>query len=246
MAEGGDAIEWDFVTLVTLWNFYGLPVLLVAFAIADLFRRSRSRDAMSVRFDGLRSVSLIGLIHYALGVRALVHLAQELLTLRAMGIPESFFNLVTWSFSSVVNPLLGLGLGRRRPGARRWAIAWYVLLSAFGIFVVFWRRRYHVAVDPGRWPEYLIANALPLFLLGAMFVPRVKRVFDRVKPPKYQPITEETDGELPPGRALNSSSSDRSDWGILSLLCLLLQVIVLSTVIVDVADWGSRVLFEQE
>jgi hypothetical protein len=238
MAGGAEPIEWDFLTRLTVWNFYALPALLVVIAIAVKIR-GRSRGAETIHPDRLRTVLLIGLIHYALGLRALVQLLQELLTLRAMGIPESFFNLVTCVFASVVNPLLGRGLRRRRPRARRFALVWYTLLSAFAIFVVFWRRRYHVAIDPVRWPDYVVSNGLPLFLLGVMLLPQTKRVF-------RAHAAAATDAAAEPAPAPALSPAQPAAWGIISLVSLLLLVIVTSTLVADVADWISRVFFEGE
>jgi hypothetical protein len=245
MAAGTNSIEWDFLTLLTLWNFYGLPILLAVVAIAVKFR-SPSRAAGTVGFDALRTILLIGLIHYAQALRALVQLVQELLTMRAMGIPESFFNLVTCVFAVVVNPLLGRGLRRRRPRARRWAMAWYVFLSSFAIFVVFWRRRYHVAVDPTRWPDYLVSNGLPWFLLGVMHLPRIKRVFAAGRSEPLGDAGEAAGSTALPGVETTASSPPPAHWGVVSLASLLLLVIVASTLVVDVADWVSRLFLESE
>ena len=106
MPEIEDAIEWDFITLVAWWNLYGLPVLLVVVAIAVLIR-SRSRPATTPRQDSSRIVRRIGLIHCALAIQALIFLVQELLTMRTMGIPESFISPIAGLIDTVVNPVLG-------------------------------------------------------------------------------------------------------------------------------------------
>ncbi|MFI5459145.1 MAG: hypothetical protein ACHRXM_27265 [Isosphaerales bacterium] len=245
MAAGALSIEWDFLTLVTLWNVYGLPVSLVVVAIVVLIGR-RSRSATAVWLDGLRTVRLIGLIHYALALRAVVQLVQELLTMRVMGVAESFANLICWAVAVLVNPFLGLGLWRRRPRARRWAMAWYAFLSLIAIAVTLWRWRYHAVFDPARWPDDLVGNGLPLFLLGVMLLPRIKRVFAaKASPPR------DVDGELSgggPASALTPSVSTPAPaaWTIVSLLCLLLLLIVISTLVVDLADWARRLVVESE
>jgi len=194
MAGGAELFEWDFIKLVTLWNLYGLPALLVVVAIGVLIRRG-FRSSTAVILDGLRTVSLVGLIHYGLALRALVQLAQELLTLRAMGIPESFFNLISSIVAVLLNPYLGRGLRRRRPRARRLALVWYAFLSLIAVAVVFWRRRYHLAFDPARWPDYLVGHGLPFFLLAVMLLPRIKRVFAREAPAPRSVAGEPSDHE---------------------------------------------------
>jgi hypothetical protein len=245
MAGGTFTGEWDFITLVTLWNFYGLPALLVGVVIGVVFRR-RSRSRADAILDSLRTVSLVGLIHYGLTARALIQLFQELLTLREMGIPESFFSLISWALASLVNPLLGRGLRRRRPRARQCALLWYGLLSFIAIAVVLWRRRYHVAIDPARWPDYLVGSGLPVFLLVVMLLPRIKRVFIAGAPAPPDEAKVPSDREQAPDRAPISTNSPPTSWCITSLLCLLLLIIVSSTLVLDVADWASRLVFETE
>jgi len=243
MAAGAEAIEWDFLTLVTLWNLYGLPVLLVIVAIAVVIRR-RSRCSTTAGLDGLRTVHLISLIHYAQALRSLVQLLQELLKLRAMGIPESFATFVICVLAVLINPLLGFGLWQRRPRARRCAIAWYAFLSVIAIAVTLWRCRYHAAIDPARWPDDLVGSGLPLFLLVVMLLPRIKRVFAAKASSPRELDSESSDRELAPALAPTFSTARPPRWTIVSLLCLLLLIIVISTLVVDVADWADRLVFE--
>jgi len=245
MAAGALSIEWDFLTLVMLWNIYGLPVLLVVVAIVVLIRR-RSRSSTVVWLDGLRAVRLIGLIHYGLALRSLVQLIQELMTLRVMGVAESFANLICWALAVLVNPFLGLGLRRRRPRCRRWAMAWYAFLSLIAIVVTVWRWRYHAAFDPARWPDDLIGNGLPLFLLGVMLLPRIKRVFAAEVSSPREVDSEPSGREPAPALTKTLSTPAPAGWTIVSLLCLLLLIIVISTLVVDVVDWARRLVFEPE
>jgi hypothetical protein len=126
-----DAIEWNFRTLVDGWILYGLPVLLVTVAITVLIR-NRSRPTSLAR-DGVCTVRRIGLIHCALAAQALISLVQVLLTMRTMGIPESHIALIVGLVTTVVNLILAAGLLRFSPVARRFALAWYVLLSMIGV-----------------------------------------------------------------------------------------------------------------
>ena len=117
-----------------------------------------------------------------ISVHAAVRLAQELLTMREMGIPESFVNLIEESISAIVNLLLALGLWLAHRWARWLAIAWYLLLSVIAVIVSAWL----LALPGGRrsqrwWPEYLAGKLMPLFLLVVMFLPRVRTSFCAVE-----------------------------------------------------------------
>jgi len=245
MAAGAVSIEWDFLTLVALWNIYGLPCMLVVVEIVVLIRR-RSRSSTAVGLDGLRTVRLIGLIHYGLALRSLVQLIQELLTLRVMGVAESFPNMICWALAVLVNPFLGLALRRRRPRARRWAMAWYAFLSSIAIVVTLWRWRYHAAFDPARWPDDLVGQGLPLFLLGVMLLPRIKGVFAAKPSPPREVDSELSGGEPASALTPTGSTSRPRAWTIVSMLCLLLLIIVISTLVVDAADWARRLVVESE
>jgi hypothetical protein len=170
MPEIEDAIEWEFVTLVAWWNLYGLPILLVVVAIGVLIR-ARSRPATTTGQDSSLIVCRIALIHCALAIQALIFLVQALLTMRTMGIPESFVSPIAGLIDTVVNPVLAIGLFRRRSRARRLAIFWYALRSLLGILIVAWRWYYQVAFDPATWPELAVSRIMPLFLFVVVLLP---------------------------------------------------------------------------
>jgi hypothetical protein len=235
MPEVDDAIGWDFLTLVDWWNLYGLPILLGLVTIVVLVR-ARSARAGGVWRRGSRTVLLIGLIHCVLGLQALVFLAQELLTLRVMGIPQSFVSPVTAIFGSIVNPILAAGLLRHRGWARRVAIAWYAFLSSVAMLVVAWLFYYHVSVEAATWPDQLNSKILPLFLFVIMFLPGIKRVFE-TRNREERPTSVPADFDL-----VNKSAS----WPILSVLTLLFLIIACSNLIVNAADWGYRLAFDSE
>jgi hypothetical protein len=236
MADGGDTIEWDFVTLAAWWNLYGLPVLLVVITIVVLVR-NRSRPAKTAWLDSSRTVRRIALIHCGLAIQALISLAQELLIMRTMGIPESHIRLVGVIIGAVVNPLLGIGILWRRQVARRFAIAWYAILSLIAILGVAWLWYYRVAIDPASWPDQLISKVMPFFLFVVMLLPRTKRVFAKRAP--SEPLLGEsskTDQALdqPPAPA---------GWQVAWLLTLLFLIVASSNLVVDSADWGYRLVF---
>ena len=138
--------------------------------------RVRARQEPALPLDSSRTVSLDRLIHCVLAVQALIFLAQELLTIRIMGIPESHISLVVGSITrwstrcwrwpdapDFVRPPPGdclvcasVGLGDR----------------GHGLAVVLSRR-----LRSGRWPELIASRFMPLFLLVVMLLPRIKRVF---------------------------------------------------------------------
>ncbi len=197
---GGDGPSgWDFLTLLTWWNLYTLPVLLLAVGVTVVlrnrrFERSSTGDA---GLDGRRLVKIVALIHLGISVQAMVRLAQELLTMREMGVAESFANLIGQTISVVVNPLLALGFWRVWRWARRLAIGWYVLLSFIGVMVTVWRFRFQAPIDLTWWPDYFAGKLMPVFLLAVMFLPRVKRVFARPRNARRQSPSRPQTNRLP-------------------------------------------------
>jgi hypothetical protein len=231
MPDGGDSPEWDLLTLIAHWNVYGLPVLLLAVTgIALLWRRFRPLTAAWL--DGRAAVRRIGLIHYGLALHDLIHLAQELLTWRTMGIFQSnpTFSVRAPALAVLVNALLGFGLRRLSPLARRLAIGWYVLWSLFAIWITAWMWHYGAAVELADWPDYLVGKGMPLVLLAVVFSPQIKRVFAA---PADQPGARVRESGSAPGS---------TSWPVVSLLTLWLLVVVGSTLVVDAADWLSRLV----
>ena len=162
-------------------------------------------------------------------------LVQELLTLRVMGIPQSFVSPVGALFSSLVNPILAIGLLRRRPWAGVFAIAWYAFLSVIAVLVVTWLCYYHVAIDLATWPEQAISKILPVFLFVVMLLPRIKRVFTA----QFQRAGARREGASPRRFAGRLADSFRCST-------LLFLIVVCSNLVVNAADWGYRLMFESE
>jgi hypothetical protein len=239
MPEGGEVADWDFITVVAWWNLYLLPALLAVVVGAIVIRR-RLRQANIAGLDGVRTIRRIGLIHFVLGLRALIYLAQELQTLGSMGILQSnpVSNLIA-ALGALVNPLLGLGLWRLRPGARRWAIVWYVLWSLMAAGVTYWIWRYHALVEPADWPDHLVGKALPWFLLFVMLLPQTRRVFS----PERRPGADPQAGETPSEKAV---SPPQRDWPILSRVVVVALIVACSTLVVDAADWIYRLVADPE
>src|SRR5271155_1395754 len=104
MPEAGEVAQWNFITVVSWWNLYLLPVLL-ALVVGALVIRHRVRPASTAGLGAVRAIQRIGLIHLVLGLRALIHLAQELQTLGTMGIFQSnpVSNVIT-ALSVLINP----------------------------------------------------------------------------------------------------------------------------------------------
>jgi hypothetical protein len=237
MPEGQEAVAWDFLTFVTGWNLIALPALLLFTSAFILIknRTLRTADPPSATFDGRRVVRIVALIHLGLGLHGVIRLVQELLTMRVMGVTESFANFIVESLAVIVNPLLALGFWLARPMARFSAMAWYLFLSVIAVLVVLWYRRYHVPVQPVTWPNHLCSKVMPLFLLVTMSVPRVKRVFVRQKPGSRSPDEFDT-SDLAAGRNLR--------WSVVSLVALLFLIVVASNLVVDSADWIERSVAE--
>jgi hypothetical protein len=231
----GEATEWDVVTLIAWWNLYALPVLLVVAAIAILVRRRAGARPNSSN-DFARSIRRIGLIHCVLALHSLISLAQELMTIRIMGIPGSHVGLVGSTITTLVNPALALGLLRWRQTARRFAIGWYVFLSVIAVVIVHWMYRYGVDVDPATWPVQLTSKVMPFFLLLVMLLPRTKRLFAR-----STQLSQPADGEGSLPLALTPAS-----WPVVSVLTVLFLVVVCSNLVVDMADWVYRLTSEAD
>lgn len=237
MPEDDGRIAWDFLTIVTAWSLYALPALLLVAGVF-VFRKNRRlpiTNPAAVGLDGRRVVRMIALIHLGLGIHGAIRLAQELLTMRVMGVTESFANFIIEMISAIVNPLLAVGLWRRWPAARYWAIVWYMFLSAIAVLVVQWYWRYQVPVEPRSWPNHLAAKVMPLFLLTVMFLPRVKQAFARQKTPTA--ASEGLDA-IEPATALGVR------WSFISLVALLFLIVVASNLSVDTADWIERSVAE--
>lgn len=237
MAEEGGSTGWDFLTLITGWNFFALPALLLA---TVLFVRIKNRrlgtaDAAATGPDGRRLVRVVALIQLVLALHGAILLVQELLTMREMGVTESFANFVIEALSVIVYPLLAVGFWRRWRWARYFAIGWYLFLSVIAVLVVQWYLRYHVAVEPRLWPNQVASKVMPFFLLFVMFLPRVRRVFARPESGKAA-----VDG-LEAGQA---KPEPRPRWSGVSLIALLFSIVVVSNLAVDAADWIERAVAE--
>jgi len=239
VTQADEGAQWDFITLVAWWNLYLLPALL-ALVIGALLIHRRLRPAGITGLDGVRTIRRIALVHFVLGLRSLIHLSQELQTLGTMGIFQSnpVSNLIT-VLGVVINPLLGIGLRRLRPRARRWAIAWYVLGSLTAAGVTYWIWRYHALVEPADWPDHLIGKALPWFLLIVMFLPQTRRVFSPRPVPDANPQAGETSSE-------NAVRCSQRDWPILGRLVVVILIVACSTLVVDAVDWIYRLVAEPE
>jgi hypothetical protein len=235
MADGNGPGGWDFLTLVAWWNLYALPAVLLATAAFVVVRKGRldRQNVGDVFLDSHRLVRIAALIHLGIGLHAALRLVEELLTMRVMGVSESFVNLIAQTVSVVINPLVARGLWRARPAGRRLAIGWYLLLSGIAVYVVVWWWRFHVAVEPGSWPEHFTGKLMPLFLLVVLFLPRVKSVFTRSKtePAADFELTASGARPAPSGR-----------WSIISLIALLFLIGVISNLGVDIAEWIERTM----
>jgi hypothetical protein len=247
MAEAS-GFEWDFLTLVSVWNVFGLPALL-GLVVARSLIRGRTRIPSQGDDDGpdarIAMVRQIGLIHYAAGLRALIAFAQEVLTLRTMGIFQSnpITGLIFPFAAMTVNPLVGRGLRRLRPGARRWAIVWYVLWSFFGVWASYWMWRYGASVSAADWPDHVAGKALPLILLVVMYLPRIRRVFVKQSVGRQERYDDASRADL---ALVTGERSRRRGSPLLACLVLLLLIVVCSTLVVDAADWIHRLVVESE
>jgi hypothetical protein len=233
---------WDLLTLIAWWNLYGLPVLLIVFALVVAIRRwnrpaagskqepSDDNRALSPRWR-LKAIRTIALIHLGLAVRAGIGLVQELLTLRAQGIPQSFpvTGIVIPAAEVMANLAIGHGLWRLRSWGRRAAIVWDALAAFITALVTVWQWKYRATVRLDQWPDYLVADVLPWFLLVVMLLPGTGSLFKLRR------------DVLQPGKVASPGPGQRR-LSFLWLLAVLLLIIVISTLLVDAADWLVRLL----
>ena len=149
-----------------------------------------------------------------LGLHGAILLVQELLTMRVMGVTESFANFIIESLVGDRQSAAGSRvLARAGGGLGISAIGWYLFLSAIGVIVVHWYWRYHVPVEPRSWPNHLAGKVMPFFLLVVMFLPRVRRAFARPKPERLR--VERARG------ASEAEPEQTPRWSIVSLIALL-------------------------
>jgi hypothetical protein len=217
--------------LIGWWNLYGLPVLLVVVALALLIRR-RTRpagDDAQQTSPVLLTVRAISLVHVVIALRAGLSLVQELLTLRAQGIPQSFpiTGIVIPAITMIVGLAIGHGLWHVRPWGRRAAIGWSALMAIVTGLVALWQWRFHAAVTLEQWPDYVVADALPWFLLAVMLLPAIRWLF-----------------QLPRARSAGVRDVAGPPWPLIEGLCVLLLLVAVSTLLVDATDWLVRALTE--
>jgi hypothetical protein len=234
MPPDAGSIDWDFPALVDAWNLYGLPALLIVvgavFVIRHFTRGASERAAghgewSSQRATGPRRITVrtIALIHVGLAIRAGIGLAQELMTLRTQGVPQSFpvTGIVAPTVAVLMNLTVGHGLWHLRPWGRRVAIGWDALVAILTALIAAWQWKYQATVRLDQWPDYLVSDGLPWFLLAVMLLPATRAVFATPAPP-----------------AAGSRSSP------LTTAAILLLVVVTSTILVDAAGWAAVSLDE--
>src|SRR5262249_5906328 len=161
--------EWDFLSLVSAWNVFGLPALLGLVALGLLIRGriDRPKGLKPGAFDGSRlglpysrfvAIRTIALLHLGLAIRAGIGLIQELLTLRFQGIPQStpLTGILIPSIAIPANLAIGHGLWRLRLWGRRAAIGWDVLVAIVTAPVAAWQWKHGAVVRLDQWPDYLV------------------------------------------------------------------------------------------
>ena len=126
-----------------------------------------------------------------------------------------------------VNLAIGHGLWRLRRWGRRVAIPWDALVAIITALVAAWQWKYRASARLDQWPDYLVSDVLPWFLLVVMLLPGTRLLFAGPR------------SAAAPGRQLLPAGGRR--WlSVVSLAALLLLIVVISTLVVDVADWVVR------
>ena len=110
-----------------------------------------------------------------------------------------------------------MGSGVCGHGAGEVAIPWDALVAVITALVAYWQWKFRASARLDQWPDYLVSDVLPWFLLVVMLLPGTRLLFAGSRP-------------APAGRR----------WlTLVSLTALLLLIVVISTLVVDVADWGG-------
>ncbi len=237
--------QWDILTLIAWWNLYVLPALLILLALVVMIWRRKSSAVASSKTElsddsmalagrwRYRTIRTIALVHLGLAVRAGMGLAQELMTLRAQGIPQSFpvTGIVIPAAAVMANLAIGHGLWRLRSWGLWTAIVWDALVAVITAMVTVWQWKYRAAVRVDQWPDYVVAVVLPWFLLLVMILPGTRSLFG---PRRDRMLAgEEAETEARYRRP-----------SLLWLFAFLFLIIVTSTLLVDGTDWVVRVLTE--
>jgi hypothetical protein len=189
-------------------------------------RAAESTPPRSASTARTATIRIIALIHSALGLRAAVRLAVELLSMRGQGIPQSgpLRGIVVPIIQVIVNLTIGHGLRRLWRWARLGAIAWDALVAIVTALVTLWQWRFHTPVQLDQWPDYVVADALPWFLLVVLLLPGTRDLFTRTK---SQPVSSG-----PAATGWNTS------WpSPVFLTALLLLLVAVSTLVVDLIEW---------
>ena len=200
-------------------------------------RLERQRTLADVGLDGRRLVRIVALIHLGIALHAAMRLVQELLTMRVMGVPESFANLIGQSFSVIVNPLLALGLWLAWPSARWLAIGWYCVpvgdrrdRRRCGVGAIMWR-----SISTW-WPDHLRRQG-DAVLSARRHVPASSET-------GFRPAEKRAGGRRRSRSANEPAPTPGRRWSIVSLIALLFLIVVVSNLAVDTADWIERSVAE--
>ena len=72
MPDGDGPSAWDFLTLITWWNLYALPALLVAAAVFAFVKHRwpGNQKSADIELDGRRLVRIAAIIHLVVGIHA--------------------------------------------------------------------------------------------------------------------------------------------------------------------------------
>jgi hypothetical protein len=99
--------------------------------------------------------------------------------LRAQGIPQSFpvTGIVIPALAVMVNLAIGHGLWRLRPWGWWTAMVWDALAAIITALVALWQWKFRAAARLDQWPDYLVSDVLPWFLLVVMLLPRTRSLF---------------------------------------------------------------------
>ena len=158
--------------LVSAWNCFGLPALLVVYSILALRRPEPVSWA-----DRRHSVRFIGLIHYGLALWSITAVGSALWSARVM---EAVAAQVVLSEVAPAIPIafdlpLGFGLTHLNRWARWVSLPVWLLRTAFAAWMGSLAWRYGAAFDWTEWPSAFAGRVMPFIVLVVLLFPGTAR-----------------------------------------------------------------------
>ena len=220
MTLGWESVDDAILAVVSAWNVFGLPALLMVVA-AWSWRSNLVHGGRGA------TVRRLGLVHYGLALWTAAWLAGELRSYAGQGgFPANpWVTALPWvSFGAACDLAVGFGLRGLRRGARPAAVALALWRTALDILVTAVAMQHGATIDWTEWPRLAVSYVLAPFLLVVLLLPRTARAFRERDIPTDPPPTPDT---------------------ALGLVARLMAVVVGSVALTDALDTALRFLADR-